>query len=604
MTRKAPKTKARKTSASAAKVINLPLYEEADFTSASSECDAIMKGGVTSGVVYPYAVLELAKVYRFRSLGGTSAGAIAASFAAAAEYSRSVRNDPAGFVRLQTYCNELPDILLSLFQPDPEFKGTVRLLKSFNAGGIGRIVWPLIGWSILLGIVAGSVILWLVRGMTSSDSEPWLVPTLAGMLATGLFFALLAALRIVLPLSRAKRRLAEDGFGACTGLTMKGKDSPGLTDWLHRALQDIAFGSPDAPTPLTFADLEGASPETSSHAPINLRMITTNLSMGRPHTLPGLGIQAGFRPDVWARYFPAAVMSYLRSKSATWHDLDDCLRIPQGSELPVICAVRMSLSFPVIFKAVPILTWDHESAAIKKRLGAKATDGPAEVWLTDGGLSSNFPVHLFDDPLPSRPTFAIGLDALPCLEKEAKKRALLPETAPQSMALPVKPIGNLAQFGWALLSAAKDWQDQLASGITGQRERIARIYLTDKEGGLNLGMDAETTKKLMTYGQEAGALFVKDFNFDEHRWRRLLATYKNGSEWLEKLSSEWRSGSQVWYQRYSPVAQTYKIPMKDQKLIESQMSQLTGAFSQRTPIATGFDNLPNRTGHLKTSPKF
>ena len=57
------------------------------------QCDLIMKGGVTSGVVYPPAILELAKDYRFRSVGGTSAGAIAAAAAAAAEYGREKVSD-------------------------------------------------------------------------------------------------------------------------------------------------------------------------------------------------------------------------------------------------------------------------------------------------------------------------------------------------------------------------------------------------------------------------------------------------------------------------------------------------------------------------------
>ncbi|MFS2045864.1 patatin-like phospholipase family protein, partial [Stenotrophomonas geniculata] len=43
-----------------------------------------MKGGITSGIVYPNAVLALAREYRFKSIGGTSAGAIAAAVAAAA----------------------------------------------------------------------------------------------------------------------------------------------------------------------------------------------------------------------------------------------------------------------------------------------------------------------------------------------------------------------------------------------------------------------------------------------------------------------------------------------------------------------------------------
>jgi len=47
-----------------------------------------MKGGITSGVVYPLAACELAKAFRFKNIGGTSAGAIAAAATAAAELGR------------------------------------------------------------------------------------------------------------------------------------------------------------------------------------------------------------------------------------------------------------------------------------------------------------------------------------------------------------------------------------------------------------------------------------------------------------------------------------------------------------------------------------
>ena len=53
-------------------------------TVADKYCDLVMKGGITSGIVYPNAVLALAREYRFKSIGGTSAGAIAAAVAAAA----------------------------------------------------------------------------------------------------------------------------------------------------------------------------------------------------------------------------------------------------------------------------------------------------------------------------------------------------------------------------------------------------------------------------------------------------------------------------------------------------------------------------------------
>jgi predicted acylesterase/phospholipase RssA len=61
-------------------------------TRPDKKCDLVMKGGVTSGVVYPRAITELSRQYQFLSIGGTSAGAIAAAVAAAAEYSRSAGN--------------------------------------------------------------------------------------------------------------------------------------------------------------------------------------------------------------------------------------------------------------------------------------------------------------------------------------------------------------------------------------------------------------------------------------------------------------------------------------------------------------------------------
>ncbi len=59
------------------------------YKDARKPCDLVMKGGITSGVIYPQAVLALAKNYCFRSIGGTSAGAIAAAMTAAAEYGRT-----------------------------------------------------------------------------------------------------------------------------------------------------------------------------------------------------------------------------------------------------------------------------------------------------------------------------------------------------------------------------------------------------------------------------------------------------------------------------------------------------------------------------------
>jgi hypothetical protein len=99
-------------------------------------CDIVMKGGITSGVVYPAAIVELAEEFRFRNVGGMSAGAIAAALAAAAEYARLSGTGP-GFARL----GQLPEFLagttggepnlLSLFPPTKPTRRLFAILTSF-----------------------------------------------------------------------------------------------------------------------------------------------------------------------------------------------------------------------------------------------------------------------------------------------------------------------------------------------------------------------------------------------------------------------------------------------------------------------------------------
>ena len=70
-------------------------------------CDIVMKGGITSGVVYPLAIKELARTYKFKNVGGTSAGAIAAAAGAAAEYCRKANGSYDGFEMVAKLPNEL-----------------------------------------------------------------------------------------------------------------------------------------------------------------------------------------------------------------------------------------------------------------------------------------------------------------------------------------------------------------------------------------------------------------------------------------------------------------------------------------------------------------
>src|SRR5260221_6735616 len=127
-------------------------------------CDIVLKGGITSGVVYPLALVSLAEKYRFSNIGGTAAGAMAAVAAAAAEYGSHIEN--AGFDRLARIPDELGPNLLSMFQPTPALKPLfdifVAALKAKTK--TGRIIavtgaavggyWP----SALLGLLPGGLV--------------------------------------------------------------------------------------------------------------------------------------------------------------------------------------------------------------------------------------------------------------------------------------------------------------------------------------------------------------------------------------------------------------------------------------------------------------
>src|SRR6185312_14474479 len=88
-------------------------------TEAAVECDLVLKGGITSGIVYPSAIAKLAAHYRLRSIGGASAGAIAAAAAAAAESGRA----SGSFDRLA----KLPEALA-----ETDTRGATRLFRLFD----------------------------------------------------------------------------------------------------------------------------------------------------------------------------------------------------------------------------------------------------------------------------------------------------------------------------------------------------------------------------------------------------------------------------------------------------------------------------------------
>src|SRR3984957_2423349 len=104
----------------------------------TKECDVVMKGGITSGVIYPRLISTLAKIYKLRSFGGTSAGAIAAAAGAAAQLGRLTGGNPAAFDTLSQLPTDLGTVaqsatdsmLFRLFQPQQPLAGLFATLKA------------------------------------------------------------------------------------------------------------------------------------------------------------------------------------------------------------------------------------------------------------------------------------------------------------------------------------------------------------------------------------------------------------------------------------------------------------------------------------------
>jgi predicted acylesterase/phospholipase RssA len=442
----------------------------ADYLKAARHCDVVMKGGITSGVVYPLAVCELAQDYKFKCVGGTSAGAIAAAATAAAEYGRARRG--AGFGRLARLPEELgkAERLRSLFQPERSTRPLFNvLIGSLGGGRWGAVRAVLLGnfFTALVGAVAGLALLVLFFLHGTSDGFDLL--TVLGCVAGAVFALLGATAAVLLRLGRVLlRKVPDNSFGMCSGNRPDSSERPGLTPWLSGLLNECAgLGSGD---PLTFGDLwagpepaEGVGPRNPPPPGkrfVELQMMTTNLVNHVAATIPwGEGAKGGwyFDPVEFRKLFPEEVVRWMEAhppppkpgRAGQKSEIHRALMLPrlplpEAKDLPVVVATRMSLSFPVLLSAVPLWAFDFGRPAVQKAqdewnawlnekpsswrvpcgspddwpfTGLPAPLEPEPCWFSDGGISSNFPIHFFDRLVPGRPTFGIDLRPFPPEEK-------------------------------------------------------------------------------------------------------------------------------------------------------------------------------------------
>lgn len=569
----------------------------ADYSQPERSCDIVMKGGITSGVVYPHAVCELAQTYRFRNVGGTSAGAIAAAATAAAEYGRSGGgfNELAG---LPDWLGE-GENLQDLFQPQRGTRRLFAVLLASVGGGRKKALLSAFGAYWIAAAVGALGPLFLVAIMVAGaiSGGPVLM-ALAGIgVLIGVALACLGAcLGVIAWMAyEATKEIPENGYGLCSGMAGVDSNTPALTEWLHERLNHYA--GLDGREPLTFGHLWAGPGKAREEAPpdpgerwLQLAMMTTNLVNRRAHQLPWESREWFFDPQEFRRLFPEEVVKWMeehpppppakyterevresRMRQALMRPL---LPLPAPADLPVLVATRMSLSFPVLLSAVPL--WNLDMTRPKNRcldawkswawgdgkdwdpLGEDETEWPEEgrpeerpiaerCWFSDGGISSNFPVHFFDRLIPRWPTFAINLRPF-ALEEEPDEEGETNNTwmvksngdgiAEWWHRFPERSEGlfdpRLFKFIEGVVKTMQNRLDEAQMRVPGYRDRVSHVSMSEKEGGMNLTMPEGRITALTMRGRAAAKRLREAYTppdepdrsitWDNHRWVRLRSS--------------------------------------------------------------------------------
>jgi hypothetical protein len=223
----------------------------------------------------------------------------------------------------------------------------------------------------------------------------------------------------------------------------------------------------------------------------------------------------------------------------------------------------MSLSFPGLISAVPLHAVDYSRSANQKAReaarkwradypGVAPKDALGKVavldyevnWFSDGGISSNLPVHFFDAPLPTRPTFAVDLAPFPPDHPKSTSEAensYLPAVNQGGVnrrwsRWGTSGLGSVGAFAHSIVDTARSWVDQAQLAMPGYRDRIVTIYHDHSEGGMNLTMDKDVVDHLADRGVAGATKLVDSFvhgdGWDNHRWIRFRTATAGLDGWL------------------------------------------------------------------------
>jgi hypothetical protein len=352
--------------------------------------------------------------------------------------------------------------------------------------------------------------------------------------ALGLIGAGAAALLALVAEARATAEgMVAQGFGICVAsdgpnTRRSTADDPGaLTDWLAAHIDAIA----GVDRPLRMSDL--------AERGIDLQVMTTNLTLGRPMRFPFPGRVFLFDPVELGAYFPSSIIGALidGEEPATEGgvpllsaDGRPLYRLPAADKLPVVLAARISLSFPGLISAVPLYAIDFARKSSADRTAVRC-------WFSDGGITSNFPVHFFDSLWPRRPTFALDLRGYhPDYPEADVYYAGVRPRQPR-----VTRIASVQGFVSAILTTMQYWADDAQSTLPGYRDRIVEVHLHGDEGGMNLTMSENVVETLAEKGRHAAAALIDGFDFDQHRWTRYLISMARLQDAVQGMKNGYES---------------------------------------------------------------
>ncbi|HVN13079.1 MAG TPA: hypothetical protein VMT69_13370 [Kineosporiaceae bacterium] len=498
---------------------------------------------------------------------------------------------------------------------------------------------------------AGLLLTWIgltVALVRSPTVQPWVVAVVSPALLLTVLLAG-AAITVVASAAGTRRlfddRAAAEQYGLVPAVRLDAADVrrggisawldhvagvpdpaglPPLFDWLTGALDDLAgLGRAGGDTAsLTFGDLwlgrrrdrgdarggrpaqlvdllrrAAADPE---HRVVDLRLVATDLTRGRPVQLPfgAVGAVAKrwlFCPRCLAGGLPGPIVEQMVAASAGPGDAaadqrcpshgSPLLTVPEPWDVPVVVAVRMAAAAPGVLRAVPLYsTVTKDLTDVRDpyggwtgRLPETGPDiGVVTHWFCGGG-PADAPVSMFDTVLPRWPTFGLAVtEGFEARDDADGHWVEVPETSADPGPRPSASVTGVDHFVEAVRSAPSGWRDRAEVEGLGTRGRVAIVR---RGAGVARGpfLGEQEILRLALRGHHAGRELRARFagrdgdvtgqtGMDRHRWVRLrtaLRDHRRGS--LEVAAR---------FPVYSDLAAAYRVP-----------TALTGWF--RPPLPPG-----------------